>query len=54
MQDVFAPIMGSESWRNENIIPFIGVFNIIFAIIYTIWWFRKLSLDKKIKMTIAV
>lgn len=45
--DIFAPIMGSEAWRNEKILPIIGGFNLAFAIIYTIWWFNKLSKEKK-------
>ncbi|ATD55986.1 hypothetical protein [Clostridium chauvoei] len=45
--DIFNPIMGSIAWRNEAIIPWIGIFNMVFAIAYTIWWFRKLNIDKK-------
>lgn len=52
--DIFDPIMGSQSWRNEAIIPWIGVFNLTFAILYTIWWFRKLSLDKKAINEVAI
>ena len=52
--DVFDPIMGSQSWRIEGIIPWIGAFNFVFAIAYTVWWFRKLNLDKKINTTMAV
>lgn len=44
--DIFALIMGSDAWRNESIIPIIGMFNLAFGIIYTIWWFKKLSNEK--------
>lgn len=44
--DVFAPIMGSEAWRNESIIPIIGILNLVFGVVYTIWWFNKLNQDK--------
>lgn len=52
--DIFAPFMGSDSWRNEALIPWIGIFNLVFAVVYTIWWFRKLSIDKKIENGITV
>lgn len=44
--DVFAPIMGSEAWRNESIIPIIGILNLVFGVVYTIWWFNKLNQEK--------
>lgn len=48
--DIFAPIMGSDAWRNEGIIPIIGMFNLVFGIIYTIWWFKKISSEKNKNM----
>ena len=42
--------MGSDAWRNEGIIPIIGMFNLVFGIIYTIWWFKKISSEKNKNM----
>lgn len=44
--DIFAPMMDSTSWANENVLYFWGLINMLMHIPFAIWYFKTKKADE--------